>query len=268
MDLSVIIPAHKEPYLQRTVDLLHDTAKGPIDVIVVLDDYWPDEPLTKCTWIHAAREIGMRTAINMAVSQSRARYIMKCDGHCLFKKHWDAILKRDYEPNYVIVPVLYGLKVDKEPWARWGRRREFFSINKQSFRGTNWPEYAERCKDQKLCDLMTFQGSCWFMERAWFDKIGGEDDVNYANGGREAQEISIKTWLGGGRCVLDRNLWYAHWRKPREHSTIRRANRDKSKKYVMKTYMNDPAFAELIERFKPVPTWHDEGLANDKTNCA
>jgi len=249
--ISVIIPAHNEPHLQRTIDSLHETAVEPIDVIVALDDYWPDEPLKQCTWIHAAREIGMRTAINMAVSQSRSKYIMKCDGHCLFPKGWDTILKRDCEPNYVVVPKLYALNVDT--WRRWGRRREFFYIRKTDFRGVDWHKYADRCEGQKICDLMTFQGSCWFMEKEWFEKIGGEDDLNYGKGGREAQEISIKTWLAGGRCVLDRNVWYAHWRKPAGNSTVRRANRGKSKEYIMKRYIDK--LGPLLEKFAPVPSW-------------
>lgn len=252
--ISVIIPAHKEPYLQKTIDSLHETSREDIEVIAVLDDYWPDEPLQNCTSIHIGYEIGMRSAINAGVSQARGTYIMKCDAHCLFKNAWDVILQRDCQPNWVLVPMLYGLRIDA--WKRFGHRREFFLINRDNFRGADWPAYAKRCEGQKLCDLMTFQGSCWFMEKAWFDKIGGEDDVNYGNGGREAQEISIKTWLAGGRCVMDRNCWYGHWRKPREHSTIRRANRDDSRRYIIKKYKDDPEFKKLIERFKPVPSWH------------
>jgi glycosyltransferase involved in cell wall biosynthesis len=251
-NLSVIIPAHKEPYLQQTIESLHKSAREPIEVIVALDDYWPDEPLQNCITIHAPYEVGMRTAINMAVSQSRSQYIMKCDGHCLFPKGFDVIFKRDHQPGWVIVPPLYGLKVDQ--WRRWGCRREFFYIRKKDFRGADWEEFGERVDGQTLCDLMTFQGSCWFMERDWFYSIGGEDDVNYGHGGREAQEISIKTWLAGGRCVLDRNLWYAHWRKGRDQTaTLRRANREKSKKYVMERYKDEIQW--LIKKFAPVPSW-------------
>jgi cellulose synthase/poly-beta-1,6-N-acetylglucosamine synthase-like glycosyltransferase len=247
-DLSIIIPAHKEPHLQRTIDGLHENSRESVDVIVCLDDYWPDEPLTGCTWIHASSEIGMRTAINMAVSQSRCKYIMKCDGHCLFRKDFDVILKRDCQPDWVLVPVLYKLDVDT--WKRCGHRREFFYIRKHDFRGKDWPEFTERCEGERLCDLMTFQGSCWFMEKAWFEAIGGEDDINYSGSGREAQEISIKTWLGGGRCVLDRNVWYAHWQKP---SPARQTDRSKSMKYVMETYKDKMTC--LMDRFTPVPSW-------------
>lgn len=248
--LSIIIPSYKEQHLQRTVDSVHASATEPVEVIAVLDDYWPDEPLRDCIVVHAAHEIGMRTAINMGVSQASGKYIMKCDGHCCFKKGFDVILKRDCETDWVLVPVLYQMDINK--WQRIGRRREFFYIRKKDFRGKDWPEYADRVKGQVLCDLMTMQGSCWFMEKAWFESIGGEDDVNYNGSGREAQEISIKTWLAGGKCVLDRNVWYGHWRKPAGNSTVRRANRGKSKKYIMERYKD---LQWLVEKFAPVPSW-------------
>lgn len=248
--ISVIIPAHKEPHLQRTIDGVHKSAKEKVEIIVALDDYWPEKPLTDCVTIHAPYEIGMRTAINVAVSQASGKYIMKCDGHCAFKPGFDVELIRDCQPDWVLVPVLYQMDIDT--FTCIGKKREFFYINKQDYRGNDWREYPDRVKGQMLCDLMTMQGSCWFMERDWFDTIGGEDDVNYGNGGREAQEISIKTWEAGGKCILDRNVWYAHWRKPSGNSTVRRANRDKSKKYIMERYKD---LKWLIDRFAPVPSW-------------
>ena len=55
---------------------------------------------------------------------------------------------------------------------------------------------------EKIVDLMTTQGSCWFMHKEFFDFIGGEDEDNYGTMGAEAQEICLKTWLSGGRFVL------------------------------------------------------------------
>ena len=46
MKLSVIIPCHKDPYLQKTIDSLLENATGEIEVIAVLDGYWADPPLS------------------------------------------------------------------------------------------------------------------------------------------------------------------------------------------------------------------------------
>lgn len=251
--ISVIIPAYKEPFLQQTIDSLYRSAQESIEVIVVLDSYWPDDPITNAIVVHSTQDIGMRTAINLGVSQARGKYIMKCDGHCLFPKGFDLILKRDAQPKWTLVPILYGL--DIQNWRRTGRRREFQFVRKTDMKGQDWPEFAERVKGQQLCDLFTSQGSCWFMEKAWFEFIGGEDDINYGGGGREAQEISLKTWTKGGRYVLDRNLWYAHWRKPRAYATKKRSNRDKSRRYALKHWQQEEDISWLIKKFAPVPSW-------------
>jgi glycosyltransferase involved in cell wall biosynthesis len=252
--VSVIIPAYREPFLAKTIESLHESARGSIEVIVVLDGYWPEEPLGgNCVVVHPSHDIGMRTAINMGARVARGDYIMKCDAHCLFKPGFDLILKNDCEPNWVLVPVLYALDVDN--WRRQGRRREFQFIRKSDMKGQDWPEFAERVDGQKLCDLMTSQGSCWFMRRDWFFKIGGEDDINYGGGGREAQEICLKTWTNGGRYTLDRNLWYAHWRKPRAYATKKRANRQKSEDYAIRHWQKEKDISWLLEKFAPIPSW-------------
>ena len=43
--LSVVIPARNEPYLQKTIDSLLGASDHEIEVIAVLDGYWPDPPI-------------------------------------------------------------------------------------------------------------------------------------------------------------------------------------------------------------------------------
>jgi len=50
--LSIIIPSRDDRYLQKTIDDLIEKAVGEIEIIVVLDGYWPttmvkDHPLVK-----------------------------------------------------------------------------------------------------------------------------------------------------------------------------------------------------------------------------
>ena len=56
--VSVVIPARNEQYLQKTVDDVFAKSRGDIEVIVVLENYWPipslkDHP--KQTIIHNTR---------------------------------------------------------------------------------------------------------------------------------------------------------------------------------------------------------------------
>ena len=249
--LSIIIPAYMEPYLAKTVDSLHESAKGPIEVIVVLDGYWPEKIPEKCVVIHSTSDVGMRTAINKGARIAKGKYLMKCDAHCLFKPGFDLQLKNDCQENWMMVPVLYQMDMDK--WRRQGTRREFQYFDKTDMKGHDWPEFAERCEGQQLCDLLTSQGSCWFTPLEWFKKIGMEDDVNYGKMGREAQEMCLKTWTNGGRYVLNRNVWYAHWRK--SHAAKRSSNRSKSMKYAVKHWQEEEDISWLIKKFAPVPSW-------------
>lgn len=43
--LSVIIPSWKDPLLHKTIKSLLDNAKGEVEIIVILDGYWPETPI-------------------------------------------------------------------------------------------------------------------------------------------------------------------------------------------------------------------------------
>jgi len=43
-DLSVVIPARKEMFLQRTIESVLSNIEADTEVIAVCDGYWPDPP--------------------------------------------------------------------------------------------------------------------------------------------------------------------------------------------------------------------------------
>jgi predicted O-methyltransferase YrrM len=156
--------------------------------------------------------------------------------------------------TWVLVPTRYDLNPDTWEMDE-SKKWEFEYIDFETLKGRKWPEYAERVAGVKLCELMTFQGSCWFMSREYFWYIRGLDDDNYGSMGREAQEVCLKTWLSGGCCVLDRNTYYGHWSKPSALPGMSQ-ERAKSESYANSFWKNDtnlPKLKELYERFAPVP---------------
>ena len=42
--ISIIIPAHREPYLQKTIDSLLEGAVGDVEILPVLDGWNPEKP--------------------------------------------------------------------------------------------------------------------------------------------------------------------------------------------------------------------------------
>ena len=269
--LSILIPARDEPYLQHTIDDIFSKARGDIEVIAVLDGYWPSPPLKdhpRLVQVHNSKPIGMRGSINAAARIAQSKFILKCDAHCLFAEGFDEVLSNDCEHDWTLVPVRYGL--DAEKWERVDKKKfEFQYIRQYDLKGKNWPEYAERVKNgHKLVDLMTTQGSCWFMHRKRFWELGGLDDENYGAMGKEAQEVCLKTWLSGGRFVLDRNTWYAHWSKPVGMYSDMRSEKHKSAEHVVKYWKgNDLPYKRdldwLVRKFEPVPTWEPRPVKPD-----
>jgi len=75
-DVSIIIPARNEIFLQKTVSDLLTKAEGNIEVIVILDGYWPTPQLiedTRLKIIHRGKPTGMRAAINAGVAIAKGK---------------------------------------------------------------------------------------------------------------------------------------------------------------------------------------------------
>lgn len=287
--VSVLIPARNEQWLAKTVDELFEKAKGEIEVIVTLDGYWPD-PILKdrpnLILIHRSESQGLRAAINSMVSVATGEYVMKIDAHCMFAEGFDEALKADFEPNWISVPCRYSM--DAEKWERgYGPMSYLFltfpyetdkqfgeglhgkkwigeSGNSDKRNPSNYYWKENLLKDKKIDDIQAFQGSCWFMNRKRFLELGGLDD-QFGSFYQEAQEISFKTWFSGGRIIVNKNTWYAHWHKntPPGYG-FSRHKKLLSSKYSTWYWMNDqwPAATRKMEEFIafhwPIPSWPED----------
>lgn len=275
--VSIVIPSRNEEYLPHTVKNILEGAKGDIEIIAVLDGYakkpvLPKDERVKTIWRKEAK--GMRDSINTGAKAATGEYLMKCDAHCAFAPDFDTVLKQNCEPDWVVVPRRHA--IDKRNWTRHPNKEIYYDFQyishpkdpNYTFKGVDWPEYANRVKGQKIVDLMTSQGSCWFMHKSFFEKIGGLDDKNYGTMGAEAQEVCLKTWLSGGRYVLNRSTWYAHKKKrvgkrKNEYGYRKPAGQwRKSRAYAISCWTKNKWPGQvrelkwLIDKFKPVPGWH------------
>ena len=279
--VSIIIPSRNEAsgelteIMRKTVDDIFSKATGDIEVILVLDGYWPNPPIKdrdNLIVIHRGESKGMRASINAGTSIAKGDYIMKTDDHCMFAEGFDETLKKDCEDNWLVVPRRYSL--DAENWSIKPKtpidyhyldcpltNTEYFQ-----FHGLPWPErYRERLDPQfNIDDTMSWQGSMWFMTRKHWDWLGGMDETNYGTFSQEPQEIGNKTWLGGGRIVVNKNTWYAHLHKGKQYGRgyfIGKGEVINGHVYSAKYWMRN-SWPErvhdiewLIEKFWPVPRW-------------
>lgn len=229
--VSVVIPSRQPQYLQKTIDDLLLKAEGEVEVIVVLDGYWPDPLINddpRVILIHQGifhESLGMRAAINSGVAVAKGEYVMKCDEHVMFGQGWDTILKADCEDDWVVIP--RRKRLDAENWTIIEDGRpdiDYMHIDYPYQRpldktcGLHGGEWRQRFYDRKeflIDDTPTSQGSCYFLKKSYWDKIlpDGMDDGNYGFFTQEAQELSFSAWFSGGRMVVNKKTFYAHLHK-------------------------------------------------------
>lgn len=124
-DLTVVIPALNEEFLQRTIDDVLRKAKGDTEVIAILDGYWPDEGIKqhpKLTVVHHEEPSGQRQSVNEGIKLSDSKYIMKLDAHCCLDKGFDVKLMEDCDPDWTVLPRMYTLHAFDWKCSKCGNR--------------------------------------------------------------------------------------------------------------------------------------------------
>lgn len=244
-ELTVVIPARNEMFLQNTVDdVLANTDPELTEVIVVLDGYWPEVGLPvneRLSVIHKVQSIGQRAATNLGIRLANTKYVMKLDAHCAVAHDLDkTLLTADLEEGVMQVPAQYNLHAFNwvcpkghsryqgksgpceecgEPTTReivWQRRRRGPKTTAWRFdtdlHFQYWPEWQRHPEFQKqmpYTETMSLLGACWFMSRDQFFKIGCLDE-EHGSWGQMGTELACKQWLSGSRVVCNQNTWYAH----------------------------------------------------------
>jgi glycosyltransferase involved in cell wall biosynthesis len=274
MKLSVIIPARGEKFLTPTVADILKHATGDIEVIAVLDGAWvnpmpADDP--RLSIIHFSESRGMRNAINSAAAIAKGDYLLKCDAHCSFQEGFDEVLKADCEDNWIVIP--RRDRLDAENWTRQETGKPPIDAHYLSCPLTNpdgfsmhgciWPHYDRGRKDILIDDTPSFQGSCWFMSRRHFDWLGGMSEVGYGGFTQEPQEIGMKTWLGGGRVVVNKKTTYLHLHKGKLYGRGYHQDRQEilaGHEWSARYWLNNKwskrvkDFAWFVDKFD-MPTW-------------
>jgi glycosyltransferase involved in cell wall biosynthesis len=230
--VTIIIPCKNERFLKNTILDVLSKSKGEIEVIPVLDGYWPEaEEIVedkRVKYLHFGESKGMRWAITAAVAIANGEFIMKLDGHCMVEEGFDTVLAGDCEDNWVVVPRRKSL--DAENWCPRPNREDIDYMyicypddpNDWGGPGLNGKVWKEKNRDESLRsvmidDLMSAQGSGWFMKQKYYQELELLDDVKYGPFFNEFQEIGLKCWLSGGRVVVNKKTWYAHLHKGKQY---------------------------------------------------
>lgn len=246
MKLSVIIPSYKDPILVKTIQSLLDNSElgDQLEVIAVLDGYWPDFKLIqdpRVKYVHLGRNRGMRGAINAGVDVAKGEFLMRTDEHCMFGPGYDRILTESCKPDWIVTAKRFFLDVDN--WKVMDlppvEHEKLVIQGGVKFSGVKWPERDLELKDKAITQTMAMQGSCWVMKRSWWDKVIGElQTEGYGPLIQDSHEMIFKTWKAGGKMVLNKNTWFAHRHRDfgRTHNNGTKenpANQDAGYKYAL-----------------------------------
>lgn len=230
--LSVIIPSYKDPLLFKTIDSLLENSEGDIEIIPVLDGYWPNQSFKsddRIKVVHLGKNRGMRRAINAGIAVSKGEFIMRTDEHCSFGKGFDVILTSTCKPNWIVTPRRYFLdvtkweKMDIPPVDFMKLKIQNVSASVRKFTGVEAPGNDS----QPIQESMAMQGSCWMMPKSWWDETIGElQNEGYGPHYQDSHEMVFKTWQKGGKLMVNKNTWHAHKHRdfPRTHNNGTKEN--------------------------------------------
>ncbi len=308
MELSLLIPAANEMFLQNTIDDALKNMQGDTEIIAVLDGYLPDEPIKqdpRVNVIHLSESVGQRAATNFAARLSKAKYVMKVDAHCSFDEGFDQKMidfMKEVGDDVTSVPIMRNLwafdwKCYKCGWKKYQgptpekcgqcgeaghMRRKIMWVGKHNPQSTSYcfdktphfqyfEEYKHRepyitdKKEKGYTETMSLQGSCFMAtrEKYWDLQLC---DENLGNWGNQGIEVACKTWLSGGRVLVNHKTWYAHMFRTQGGDFAfpwRVSGRDskKTKDNVKELFWDkkwDKAIYDvqwLVDKFSPIPEW-------------
>ena len=305
--LSVLIPARSEEWLARTVQDILEHKEGNTEVIVGLDGQWAEPGIADhedVTIVYYSSSIGQRQMTNQLCKLSNAKYIMKVDAHCAFDQGFDVKMMNKMQDNWTMVPIMRNLHAfdwvcedghrryqgPSGPCKECGKEthKEVMWIAKKSPQSKSYSFDAEPhfqyfgdwCKrdhfkkdleETDLTETMSLQGSCFMLTRDKYWELNISDNDTFGSWGSQGIEVACKTWLSGGRVVVNHKTWYAHMFRtqggdfgfpyPQSGRQVQHA-----KKYAKKIFFEERwhkairPVSWLVERFWPVTYWKDEDL--------
>jgi len=296
-DLTVIIPSRNEEFLGRTIEDVIANKRADTEVIAILDGYWPDPPIqdhSDVTLVHYGHSVGQRAGVNRAAALSTAKFVMKLDAHCAVDEGFDVKLMADCEPDWTVIPRMYNLhafdlvceacghRLYQGPtpgkcekcggegpfrkeivWKpRLSRRTDFMRFD-ETMHFQYWQNYEKRPEAKgDVVPLLSSVGACFFMHRDRFWELGGMDE-KHGSWGQFGTEIACKSWLSGGKHMVNKKTWFAHmFRTRRDFSfpyDIKHSDQEAARRYSRDLWLNDKwsgakkPLSWLINKFAPVP---------------
>jgi hypothetical protein len=236
-------------FLARTIQSILENIEDDTEVIAVLDGQWTDPPIPqheRVNVIYLPVAIGQRAATNVGARLSEAKYVMKVDAHCSFDKGFDRVMIEGMRDDWTMVPTMRNLwafdwKCYKCGWKKYQGptpekcpdcgetkriKRKMMWVGKERPQSNSYcfdsephfqyfneytkrPEYLRDLKLNNMTETMSLQGSCFMCTRQKYWELNLCDEA-LGSWGNQGIEVATKTWLTGGKVMVNHNTWYAH----------------------------------------------------------
>lgn len=263
--------------------------------------------------IYVPESIGQRAGINLVCKLSKAKYVMKLDAHCSFDKGFDRKILEAFKvtgDNVTMVPTMRNLwafdwKCYRCGWrmyqdakpkrcgqcndSRYMKRKMMWiakerpQSNSYSFDSgphfqyfndyTKRPEYREALEKTGLTESMSIQGSCFVLTREKYWELNICDE-KVGSWGNQGIEVACKTWLSGGKVLVNHKTWFSHMFRTHPGFAFPWGNQEskvqETKKKTWELFFNNNwnkqihPVSWLVEKFWPIPGWNEEDLVKLK----
>lgn len=266
--VSILIPARNEEYLDATVRDLLKNLRLDFEILVGIDGSDQTVPPfidERIRVIRSEDRIGMRPMINRLAREARGEYLIRLDAHCTVDEGLDAKLVEVCRREGHVGVVALRYELDAKAWQRRDktdipyRRLTHESEDGCGLRSLAWPEWAEAHRDEEIGETMTCSGSSWTCRRDTFLGWGGFDE-RHGIFGQEGCEIACMFWLSGGRFLVHKGTWYAHWNRGKAPYSLGPNQKPQSIEHSKWLWQGDNwphatrKFQWLLDKFQP-PGW-------------
>jgi glycosyltransferase involved in cell wall biosynthesis len=118
----------------------------------------------------------------------------------------------------------------------------------------------------EIAETMSAQGSCFMLTREKYWQLNICDE-EFGSWGQQGVEVACKTWLSGGQLVTNKKTWYSHMFRTQKgfafpyvlnEKQVQRAREYSRDLFIENNWpLQIRPLSWLIEKFKPLPDWHD-----------
>lgn len=250
--------------------------------------------------------IGQRAGVNEAASFSKGKYLMKLDAHSAVDKGFDVKLMADCDKDWTVIPRMYNLhafdwecpqcgeryyqcggkseetneweppaekcrkcgintKIIKVWKPRLNKKTDFARFD-NTLHFQYWRKYYKRPESKgDVVDVMSSVGACFFMRRERFFELDGMDE-RHGFWGQFGTEMACKSWLSGGRHVVNKKTWFAHFFRVgglKFPYPISGESQEKARQYSRWLWFGNRwekaklPLKWIIDKFSPVPGWEN-----------